>query len=104
MKRKHIHLSSNLDDALAVGSRYGEPAVFLIDTFKMIEDGFKFYVSPNNIWLIDYVPSKYLSLLDNKFINRNKNLVNISVEVKEKFLKDLFEVYKRFGVSISHEN
>lgn len=108
MKRNHVHLSRDLCTAINVGSRHckeGEaPSILLIDVFKMGKEGYKFYLSENNVWLTDNVPSKYLTLLDNRFINRNKNLVNISVEVKEKFLIDLFKLYKKFGVSISHED
>lgn len=108
MKRNHVHLSRDLCTAINVGSRHCKenesPSILLIDVFKMVNDGYKFYLSDNNVWLTDNVPSKYLTLLDNRFINRNKNLVNISVEVKEKFLIDLFKLYKNFGVSISHED
>lgn len=101
---KYVNLYSDLEMILSLGIEDRETSIFLVDTFSMIKEGFKFYLSPNNVWLIDYVPSQYLTLLDKKFINRNKKLVNISKELKEEFLNELFKVYRRFGVSISHED
>lgn len=101
---KYVNLYSDLEMILSLGNKEGETSIFLVDTFSMIKEGFKFNLSHNNVWLIDYVPSQYLTLLDKKFINRNKKLVNISKELKEEFLDELFKVYKRFGVSISHED
>lgn len=100
----YVNLYSDLEMILSLESSEVETSIFLVDTFSMIKEGFKFYLSHNNIWLINYVPSQYLTLLDTKFINRNKKLVNISKELKEEFLNELFKVYKRFGVSISHED
>lgn len=44
-----------------VGSRHGKVMILVIDTKKMTEDGYKFYLSENNIWLVDQVPSIYFS-------------------------------------------
>ena len=32
----------------------------LNDDYVNIEDGFKFYLSENNVWLVDKVPVKYI--------------------------------------------
>ena len=58
--RLYVHLSSDYDTAVNVGSRHGEPAVYCIDTASMIADGYKFFISANGVWLIKSVPSKYL--------------------------------------------
>ena len=34
-----------------------------IDSVKMFKDGFAFYLSDNNIWLVDRVPVEYIALL-----------------------------------------
>lgn len=108
MKRNHVHLSKDLSTAIDVGRRHcGEneyPSILLIDVFRMVKDGYKFYLSENNVWLTDNVPSKYLTLLDNRFVKRNKNLANINLEVKEKFLTELFNLYNKYGVSIGCED
>ena len=58
--RQHVHLSENMDTATNVGSRHGEPIVLKVRTKEMHDDGFKFYLSRNNVWLTDHVPPKYL--------------------------------------------
>lgn len=59
--RTHVHLSQNYDTAISVGSRYGKPVILKIDTKKMSEDGYIFYLSENNVWLTDSVPVKYIT-------------------------------------------
>ncbi len=58
--RKYVHLSSDMDTAVKVGIRHGQVAVLVIDTKKMYKEGFKFYLSKNNVWLTDIVPYKYI--------------------------------------------
>ena len=60
MTRLYVHLSSDIDTAIKVGKRHGNPYVFTIDTKTMFNDGIKFYLSENGIWLTKYVDSKYL--------------------------------------------
>ena len=48
------------ETAMTVGSRHGKPYVFTIDTKQMYEDGYKFYLSENNIYLTEIIPTKYL--------------------------------------------
>jgi putative RNA 2'-phosphotransferase len=64
MKRHHVHLSATIDVARDVGSRRRGPiVVFEIDTKEMLKDGHTFYRSENEVWLIDRVPSKYLTII-----------------------------------------
>ena len=58
--RHHVHLSSDVTTALAVGSRYGKPVLLIVAAGEMYTDGYSFYVSDNNVWLTDHVPVKYL--------------------------------------------
>ncbi len=58
--RLYVHLSSDVDTAIKVGTRHGKAVVYLIDTAKMIEGGYKFYLSVNHVWLTKVVPVKYL--------------------------------------------
>lgn len=60
MNRLYVHLSDNLETAEKVGSRHGKPVVLIIDAKKMVEDGYNFYLSDNNVWLTDFVPKKYI--------------------------------------------
>jgi putative RNA 2'-phosphotransferase len=60
MRRHHVHLSADRETATRVGGRHGRPAVFEIDTARMLADGFVFYRSENGVWLVDAVPPGYL--------------------------------------------
>jgi len=41
--RQHVHLSSTMDTAMAVGSRHGKPVVLKIKAKEMFEAGFVFF-------------------------------------------------------------
>jgi len=58
--RHHVHLSENVTVAEAVGQRYGKAIVLQIDAEQMYADGFEFYKTENNVWLVDSVPIKYI--------------------------------------------
>jgi putative RNA 2'-phosphotransferase len=60
MDRQHVHLSRDEETAVKVGSRRGKPVILVIDTAKMYDDGFVFYVSENGVWLTDNVPVEYI--------------------------------------------
>jgi putative RNA 2'-phosphotransferase len=65
MRRLHVHLADNINDAYIVGKRYSKykkPVILKIDTAAMYADGYKFYMSENNIWLTDNVPIKYINI------------------------------------------
>jgi putative RNA 2'-phosphotransferase len=63
MARHHVHLSSDIATATAVGARHGHPVVFEVDAAAMHRDGFLFYRSANGVWLVDTVPPRYLRRL-----------------------------------------
>ena len=58
--RHHVHLSADKETAMKVGHRHGTPIVLEIMTLEMKNDGHEFYLSENNVWLTDFVPSKYI--------------------------------------------
>jgi len=63
MRRQHVHLSADRETAVNVGkrhSKYLDPAIFTVRSYDMYEDGYKFFLSENNVWLTEYVPKKYL--------------------------------------------
>ena len=61
MSRLHVHLSTSIKTALKVARRHGNtPLVLSIDTLKMFNDGYEFYLSENNVWLTNHVPAKYI--------------------------------------------
>lgn len=58
--RLYVHLSSDMDTAIDVGKRHGEPAVFRINSGLMHRRGFIFRKSKNGVWLVERVPVEYL--------------------------------------------
>lgn len=61
-KRHHVHLSEELNTAIKVGMRYGRPVILEIDAKQMHEDGIRFFLSENNVWLVDQVLPQYLKI------------------------------------------
>ena len=61
MNRLYVHLSSREETAKKVGERHGKPAIIKINSKQMYEDGIKFYLSENKVWLCDYIDPKYIA-------------------------------------------
>ena len=59
-KRLYVHLSTTVEMATKVGQRHGSPAVLAIDAKRMHEDGIKFFLSRNGVWLTEFVDAKYI--------------------------------------------
>lgn len=59
-KRLYVHLSTTVEMATKVGARYGEPVVLAIDAKRMHEDGIKFFLSRNGVWLTEFVDAQYI--------------------------------------------
>jgi putative RNA 2'-phosphotransferase len=60
MKRHAVHLSSDTETAVKVGSRHGKPVVLAVAAARMHAEGYTFFVTGNGVWLTDAVPAKYL--------------------------------------------
>lgn len=58
--RQYVHLSWDTQTAMKVGSRHGSPYIFTVESGKMHRDGYKFFLSTNNVWLTKDVPPQYL--------------------------------------------
>lgn len=61
--RHAVHLSADTATAQRVGSRRGEHVVLRLDAGAMHQDGRRFAMSANGVWLTDAVPVRYLSVL-----------------------------------------
>ena len=57
--REYVHLSKDVETAENVGKRHGKAVVIEIDTGKMYEDGYLFYLSDNGVWLTKKIPYDY---------------------------------------------
>ena len=63
MGRQVVHLSSDVETALAVGRRHGGRTVILqIDAERAAQDGIRFYRGNDSTWLADRIPAAYVSL------------------------------------------
>ncbi|MHA6897178.1 RNA 2'-phosphotransferase [Ralstonia pseudosolanacearum] len=61
--RHHVHLSQDILTSIAVGKRHGKPITLIIESQKMCELGFKFFLTENNVWLTDSVPPEFIKIL-----------------------------------------
>lgn len=62
MARHHVHLSATMRAAHIVGRRYKTSyTVLKVDAQAMAEDGLQFFLSENGVWLIDHVPTEYIT-------------------------------------------
>ena len=75
--RLYVHLSKDVDTAIKVGERHGDPVIFEVDTKQMIKDGYKFYLSENGVWLTKEVPVQYLMM---KALETGKTLETEDIE------------------------
>jgi len=62
--RQHVHLSILVQTALKVGERHGKPVVAPVRAGDMHRAGIPFYLTPNEVWLVDAVPPEYLRFDD----------------------------------------
>ena len=61
--RLYVHLSSDVETARKVGSRHGRPVIYAVDCARMAADGYRFFLSANQVWLTKKVPAGYLKKL-----------------------------------------
>ena len=59
-RRHAVHLFSNENTAINVGSRHGKPVVLLVAARDMQKAGIQFPLSANGVWLTDYVDVQYI--------------------------------------------
>lgn len=62
--RQHVHLSILSGTALEVGERHGKPVAIPVRAGEMHRAGILFYLTPNEVWLVDSVPPHYLCFRD----------------------------------------
>lgn len=61
MSRHHVHLSEDEATAKSVGGRRkGKVCVLQVDAAAMYAAGHKFFISDNNVWLVDHVPPAFI--------------------------------------------
>jgi putative RNA 2'-phosphotransferase len=60
--RHHVHLSLDEVTARKVGARHGSPVILTLKSKEMYEAGYVFYVSENDVWLTDHVPTRFIMI------------------------------------------
>ena len=61
--RLYVHLSKDIETAQNVGRRHGKEVVYKIEAHEMYQDGYKFYLSVNGVWLAKGVPLQYMQAI-----------------------------------------
>jgi putative RNA 2'-phosphotransferase len=62
-RRQYVHLSIDIDTASQVGKRRdNEPIILEINAKKAWDEGVKFYLGNDKVWLADNIPSKYIKV------------------------------------------
>lgn len=61
--RHHVHLSPDFLTAKTLGNRKGKSIVLTIATNAMYADGHSFFKSDNGVWLTDFIPPQYISVI-----------------------------------------
>ena len=69
--RMYVHLSPDIETAVAVGKRHGRPIVYEVKSGQMHRDGFSFYRSVNGVWLTHNVPEVYLERMESSVFTRS---------------------------------
>lgn len=68
--RHAVHLSEDKTTAAKVGSRRGKPVILGVMARTMHSDGHTFTKSTNGVWLTAFVPSKYLFIMTDSFLDK----------------------------------
>lgn len=58
--RLYVHLSKDVETAEQIGKRHEKEIVYQVNVGQMYRDGYKFFLSINNVWFTKEVPVKYL--------------------------------------------
>lgn len=59
--RQYVHLSADMQTAVAVGRRYGTPVVLVIDAKALHAQGVSFFRAENGVWLVHQVPHHFIA-------------------------------------------
>lgn len=61
--RQYVHLSQDIETAENVGRRYDDkPCILIVDAKRAWDEGVKFYLGNEKVWLVDIMPSRYIKI------------------------------------------
>ncbi len=59
--RQYVHLSQDIETAENVGKRHdNQPCILVIDAKRAWNEGIKFYLGNEKVWLADAIPGRYI--------------------------------------------
>ena len=62
--RQYVHLSQDIETARNVGKRHdAKPCILIVDAKAAWNEGIRFYIGNEKIWLADIIPAQYLKEL-----------------------------------------
>lgn len=65
MRRAMVHLSSSVERAREIGSkRKGDLVIIRVDARSMSDDGYEFYLTADDVYLVSEVPSRYMEKME----------------------------------------
>ena len=64
MSRQWVHISSDVDTAVMVGKRHGDPVILKIRARALAEAGYALYRFGNGVWQTRFVPAAYMEVLE----------------------------------------
>ena len=64
MQRHHVHLHQDPSLATSVGGRRGKPVLLRVRALEMSSHNLVFYLTPNEVWLVDSVPPNFIDVID----------------------------------------
>jgi len=64
MARQYVHLSEDIETASSVGKRKDKhPIILVVNTDHARDNGTKFYLGNEKVWLADSIPSEFIEVL-----------------------------------------
>ncbi len=61
--RQYVHLSNDIETAIQVGKRRDDkPIILEIDAKRAWDEGVRFYLGNDKVWLADIIPIKYIKV------------------------------------------
>lgn len=91
-ERQYVHLSDTKEMALEVGKRHGKPFLIEIDTEELIENGWVFFKTEQNVWLTLNIPVQFLYFEPWEF-NVSKNRIKYTKEELKKEFRCTQKLY-----------
>jgi len=71
MQRQFVHCSEPIEMAIEVGKRHGKPIIIEIDAERLSKKETKFFKTSDDVWLIDKIPSDFISLNPWKIVSQD---------------------------------